>query len=110
MGEFDSAYYYYKIFLDIREENNLDIYRHEHGKIGAVFDKLGMKEQADEFYQDYFEFIKTDQTIYQDLNYYAYYAYRGETEKALEYLRRFSQKKIINFGSFYSMKIRKQML
>ena len=97
MGEFDSAYYYYKIFLDIREENNLDIYRHEHGKIGAVFDKLGMKEKADEFYQDYFEFIKTDQTIYQDLNYYAYYAYRGETEKALEYLRRFSQKENYQF-------------
>lgn len=92
MSDYDSAYYYYKIFLDARETNGLDIYRYENGKIGVVFDKLGMKQKADELYEDYFEYIKTDQSIYQDLNYYAYYAYKGENEKALEHLRLFSEK------------------
>ena len=43
------------------------------------------------YFQEYLEFAENDPSIYRDLSLAAYYAYMGNTERALSYMELFSQ-------------------
>lgn len=91
MEDYDSAYHYYRIFVDMRKGANLSIYTYENDKIADVFEKAGKEEEANELYKDYLDYVATDQSSYKEILYVAYYAKTGETDKALEHLREFAK-------------------
>lgn len=91
MRDYETAYQYYSILLDEREALKLDIFRYENLKIGIVYEELGRKEEAEKLYKDYYDFAINDESFYKDIFMYAYHAHFGNTEKALEYLRSFSE-------------------
>lgn len=91
MEDYDSAYHYYRMFVDMREAANFSIYTYENDKIAAVFEIAGKEEEAKGLYEDYLEYVATDQSVYRDALYLAYYAKTGETDKALEHLREFAK-------------------
>jgi len=90
-GEYDSAYTYYKNFTDIRNALNMDIYRSEDAKIAVVLSKIGLSEESKIYLSKFKEYADYDKSIYKDLSLAAYYSYKGDTEKAIEHLRLFSQ-------------------
>lgn len=97
LKEYDSAYRYYQRFNYLRELYKLDIYRHENLNIGIVYEKAGDIKKAKEFIDNYHQYVKTDQTAYKDLGLTAYYDYTGDTDKAIEHLRRFVKEDNIQY-------------
>ena len=89
--DYESAYYYYKKFMDIRKAYDLDVYHVEDAKIAVVMAETGRKEEADELMDGFKELAENDQTIYKNINLAIYYSYSGEKEKAIEHLKLFSQ-------------------
>jgi tetratricopeptide (TPR) repeat protein len=97
LKEYDSAYRYYKRFNYLRELYKLDIFRHENLNVGIVYELVGETKKGKEFIENYRQYIETDQTAYKDLGLTAYYDYIGNTDKAIEHLRRFSKEDNINY-------------
>lgn len=91
MRDYEGAYQYYKPFIQLREAQQLDIYRHENLRIGIVLDKMGLKEKAKEFIEDFRQYAEADQSIYKNLSISEYYSYKGDIEKSLEYARLFTR-------------------
>ncbi len=90
-GDYKNAYKYYKRFVDIKQAQQLDIFKNENLRIGIVLDKLGMKEKSEEFIKSFKEFADHDQSIYKYVNLMGYYAWLGENKKALECMKLFSK-------------------
>lgn len=97
LKEYDTAYRYYQRFNYLRELYKLDIYRYENLNIGIVYEKVGDIKKAKEFIDDYHQYLETDQTAYRDLGLTAYYDYTGDTDKAIEHLRRFAKEDNIQY-------------
>lgn len=91
LRDYKSAYGYYKKFDDIRNAYKLNIYPGEDAKIGYVFHHMGFHEEGDRLFADYLDFAEKDQSIYKNLSFSMYYAWKGDTEKALDYMELFSQ-------------------
>ncbi len=91
LRDFESSYYYYQKFLEIKETHNLDVYHAENAKIAYVMSKLGMENESEELMTKYQSYVDLDHSIYKDLSLSAYYSYRGEVQKSLEHLRLFSE-------------------
>jgi TolB-like protein/class 3 adenylate cyclase/Tfp pilus assembly protein PilF len=91
LREYDSAYQYYRRFAELREAWNLDLYRSENAKIAVVFSKMRQSKESEKYFIEYLNDAKNDQSIYKDLSLTAYYSYKGDTNKALEHFRLFSQ-------------------
>jgi len=91
MRDFEKAYAYYKAFLDAREAYKLDLFRHEHDKIGVVFAKLGMKEESEKYLDDFTENGTYSATVDRYLNLAMIYSFRGGTVKALEQLELYAK-------------------
>ena len=92
MRDYEEAYYYYSIFLDMREQMKLDIYRYEHGKIAVVLEAMGKNKEAEALNKDFLDYMQQDQSIYKELSLAVYYAHQGDIQKALKQLRLFSEK------------------
>ena len=90
-GDYKSAYTYYDEFTRIRESKKLNIFPSEDAKIAVVFEKMGMKQRADKYFKRYLNYAENDHSIYRDLSLGMYYAYKGDTEKALEHIKLFSK-------------------
>lgn len=90
MRDYECAYRYYSMFMEIRDAYNLNIYRGENGKIAIVLDKMGYKEKSQEYFNDYLDYATNDKSIYKQLSLAAYYSSHQNTEKAMEHLRLFS--------------------
>lgn len=88
--DYDSAFYYYKKFVEAREINDLDIYPQEDIKIAYVYKKMGLDAQAAAFFNAYAEYCETDQSIYKSASTAVRYAYEGKIDKAIEQLKVFS--------------------
>jgi tetratricopeptide (TPR) repeat protein len=88
--DYDSAFYYFEKFVAARDKGGLDIYPQEDVKIARVYEKMGLKEQAANFFDNYVEYCEKDQSIYKSASMAVMYAYKGEYEKAVEQLRIFS--------------------
>ncbi|MCB0466423.1 MAG: helix-turn-helix domain-containing protein [Aequorivita sp.] len=90
--KYDSAYYYYKKFVKIKEENDLDIYPQEYLKIGIVYDEMGLEEQAAKYYDAFSNYCENDQSIYQPVSLASKYAHEGKYNLAIEQLKLFASK------------------
>ncbi len=91
MRDYESAYVYYKRFIEIKEALNLDIYRGEDAKIAVVLSRMGLAEESEKYLLNFKEYAENDKSIYKDLSLAAYYSYKGDTEKAIERMKLFSQ-------------------
>jgi tetratricopeptide (TPR) repeat protein len=89
--DYKGAYTYYDEFTRIRESKKLNIFPSEDAKIAVVFEKMGMKQRADNYFKRYLNYAENDHSIYKDLSLGMYYAYKGDTEKALEHITLFSE-------------------
>ena len=89
--DFETAYHYYQILLQEREERGLDVYRYENLKIGIVYEKMGKVETAQALIDDYYDFAVNDQSFYKDVFMYAYYAYKGDEQMAIKHLKLFTE-------------------
>lgn len=91
MRDYESAYNYYKKFIEIKEAQNLDIYRGENAKIGVVLSKMGLTEESEKYFIDYLDYAENDKSIYKHLSLAVFYSYKGDTENAIEQMELFSQ-------------------
>lgn len=89
--DYEGAYRYYKKFIALRQALKLDIYRHESMKIAYVLDKMGKKEESEEYLRIFKQYADNDRTIYKNLNLAGYYAYLGDTQKSLEHMKLFTK-------------------
>lgn len=97
MEDYDQAWIYYKKLLDAREKQNLSLFLHENIKIAWVCQQLGFYELEAEMVEEYHQFADADQSIYQPLLQFGYYAYHKDSTKALDYLEAFSQAEDYHF-------------
>ncbi|TDS16656.1 TolB-like protein [Maribacter caenipelagi] len=88
---YDSAYFYFKKFVETREAKGLDIYLQENVKIALVYKKMGLDTKAEKLFNDFSEYCKNDQSIYRSVNLVWKYAYEGKINEAIEQLRIFSE-------------------
>ena len=91
MRDYESAYNYYKNFIEIKEAQNLDIYRGENAKIGVVLSKMGLTEESEKYFNDYKDYAENDKSIYKHLSLAVFYSYKGDKQKAIEHMKLFSQ-------------------
>ncbi len=89
---YDCSYYYYSKYLAVKEAYNLDIYKGENAKIAVMLSKVGQDEKSSKYLDDYFKYAENDESIYKNLSLAVYYSYKGDTDKAIDYLRQFSKK------------------
>lgn len=90
--DYDSAFYYYDKFQKIRKKNGLNMYPQENLKIGLVFDKMGLHQQASEFYKAYDDYCKNDQSIYKPASLATKYIHEGKLDLAIEQYQLFATK------------------
>ncbi|WP_405564798.1 helix-turn-helix domain-containing protein [Polaribacter sp. Asnod6-C07] len=89
---YDSAFYYYDKFQKIRKKNGLNMYPQENLKIGLVFDKMGLHQQALEFYKTYDDYCKNDLSIYKSASLATKYIHEGKNDLAIEQFKLFATK------------------
>lgn len=90
MRRYDSAYYYYNRFLRLRESRHLDIYKHESIHMAIVLSKTGHLKEAEELVEVYRQFAENDRSVYKNLAFTGYYAYKGDKRRALDHMKRFT--------------------
>jgi len=88
--KYDSAFYYYKIFVNDRERFALNIFPQEDIKIALTYKKKGFHKKAEQLYAAYVEYCEKDQSIYKSASMAVKYAYEGKYDKAIEQLKIFS--------------------
>jgi tetratricopeptide (TPR) repeat protein len=91
MRNYDSAYYYYDKFIRIREAYNLDIYQGEDIKMAWVLSQMGQIDRSEKMVKIYKDNAEKNQSIYKPLSLAMYYAYKNETQKAIDQLNIFAQ-------------------
>lgn len=91
LGNYESSYWYYDKFNKGRKAFNLDIFRSSDLTIGIVYNKVGRKEEGDEYIRQYLEFSNNDKTMYKNLHLAMYYAWIDDREKFIEHLTLFSK-------------------
>lgn len=88
--EYNQAFHYYQKFVKAREKYGLDIYPQEDVKIARVYQKMGLDEQAAQFFKAYAGYCEKDQSIYKSASMAVKYAYEGKNDKAIEQLKVFA--------------------
>ncbi|MDE3741041.1 helix-turn-helix domain-containing protein [Maribacter sp. D37] len=88
--DFENAFKYYERFVAIRKKQNLSIYPHEDGKIGMVYEKMGLDEQASELFKAYADYCERDESIYKNASMALKYAYEGKIDQGMEQLKIFA--------------------
>jgi tetratricopeptide (TPR) repeat protein len=91
MKDYKGAHHYYKHFINLREKRELDIFKHENLKVAFVLSKIGDHENAEKFAESYRQYAERDGSIYRNLQLAAYYAYRNDANKAIEYMKLFTK-------------------
>ncbi|MBT1685983.1 helix-turn-helix domain-containing protein [Dawidia soli] len=93
MRNYAESYKYYKRYLAIVEEKELDIFKHENLKIGIVLQKMGQPEKGQRYIDAFERYVKTDSSIYRHANLAGYYSYLGDAPKAIEHMKLFAREK-----------------
>ena len=88
--DYDSAFFYFKKFIKEKEKSGLYNHPHEDIKIGIVYKKMGLDEQAAGFIRAYADYCETDQSIYKSMSLAKKYVYAGKNQKAIEQLKVFA--------------------
>jgi TolB-like protein/AraC-like DNA-binding protein len=92
LGNYDSAFFYYKEFVEARKMLKMDLFHVEDMRISEVFAKKGHKAEAEELMQSYKKYCDETNTIYKDVCLSMYYMHLGNSDKAVEHMRLFAQK------------------
>lgn len=90
--DYDTAFLYYKKFVETRKKRGMDIYPQEDIKIGFVYEKMGLNEQAAEFIASYAAYCENDESIYKSVSFAALYSIEKKLDDAIEQLNIFSAK------------------
>jgi len=90
MRDFESAFKWYKPFVEIRKAYNLNMYNGENGKIAIVYAKMGLTEESEEILEDFKLYAENSVSIYKNLSLAAYYSWNSDTSNALKHLKLFS--------------------
>ncbi len=88
--DYESAFSYYEKFVEAKKKFNLDIYPQEDIKIGLVYEKMGYKEQAADFFKGYSEYLERDESIYKSASVAMMYVHEGKYDQAIEQLKLFA--------------------
>ena len=88
--DYDSAFFYFEKFIKAKEKYGLDTYPNEDIKIGMVYEKMGLDEQAADFFRTYADYCKTDQSIYKSYSMATKYVQEGKNDQAIEQLKAFA--------------------
>ena len=88
--DYEGAFFYFEKFVKAREKYKLDIYPNEDIKIGLVYEKMGLNEQAADFFSAYAKFCETDQSIYKSASMVTKFVKEGKHDQAIEQLDIFS--------------------
>jgi TolB-like protein/Tfp pilus assembly protein PilF len=88
--DYETAFIYYKKFTEARKNLNLNIYPHEDGRIGLVYEKMGLHEQAAEFFKSYAGYCEKDESIYKSASMALKYAHEGKVDQGIEQLKIFA--------------------
>ncbi|MCP3929161.1 MAG: helix-turn-helix domain-containing protein [Bacteroidetes bacterium] len=91
MRDYESAYQYYKKIIEIREFQNLDVYVHENDKIGFVLSKMEREAKSSDYLNDFRDYSETSKAFDKHVNLAMFYSYQGDTKKAIEHLKLFSE-------------------
>ena len=105
LRDYENSYTYFKKFTEIREAQNLDIFRHMNAEIGFVFEKMGLLQEAKNHFNDYKIQAEGNASIYKDLELSMYYSYKGEIKKAIHHLELFSQQSDYHYWTVLFVKI-----
>jgi TolB-like protein/AraC-like DNA-binding protein/Tfp pilus assembly protein PilF len=105
MRDYKSAYRYYKKFIAIKKARNWDIYPAENAKIGVVLAKVGLNEKSEKYFEDYRTYAENDKSVYKHLSLAVYYSYYGNTKKAIEQLKLFSEQDYYHYWTILFLKI-----
>ncbi len=103
--DYERSWVYYKKFLEMKEAYNMDIYRGEDIKIAVVCSELGLTEEARELFDKYSTYLENDRSIYKHLGLSVYNAYRGNSDVAIEELKKFSREENYHYWTFLFLKI-----
>jgi TolB-like protein/AraC-like DNA-binding protein len=90
LQNYDSAFFYYKQFVTERKMLKMDLFHVEDMRIADVFERKGLKAEAEELKQSYKKYCDETRTIYKDVCLAMYYAHEGDMSKAVEYMQRFA--------------------
>lgn len=92
LRDYENSYTYYRKFIDITEAQNMTIYQHDYIEIAIVLSEMGYQNESDKYLKMFKIYAENDKSIYSDISMAFYYTHVGDTEKALEYYRLFSEK------------------
>jgi hypothetical protein len=102
--DYGNAYKYYQQFLTLREQQKMDIFKHEDLNIAYVFAKMGDHKGAARLAQGYKTYAENDKSIYKHLHLAFCYAYEGRDKEAIEQLKLFSKEDNYQFWIlFYNL-------
>lgn len=91
LRDYENAYRYYKRFIELREQRQLDIFKHQDLNLAFVFSKMGDEKKAAELAEGYRDYAENHQSIYRHMNLAIYHCYTGDDKKAIEELKLFSE-------------------
>jgi len=103
--DYQNAYAYYDKFTSIKETQQLDIYPAEDAKIAVVFDKMGLKSKAEQYFNTYLDYAENDNSLYKDLSLAVYYAYKDNPEKAIDHMKLFAGQDNYTYWTLLFLKI-----
>ncbi len=103
--DYERSWVYYKKFLEMKEAYDMDIYRGEDIKIAVVCSELGLTDEAQVLFEKNSVFLENDNSIYKHLGLSVYNAYLGNTEIAIDELKRFSLEENYHYWTFLFLKI-----
>ncbi len=88
--DYDNAFFYYEKFVKAKERYGLDIFPQEDLKIGKVYEKMGLNEEASDYFNAYAAYCEKDQSIYKSMSLAMMYANAGKNDQAIEQLKVFA--------------------
>ena len=97
LGEYQNAEQYYLEWRKVEENLDLDLERLRDHEIGYVYYQLGRTEEAEKIFAEQIKRMESeldnDNITTTEIYLARIYAFTGERDKALDYLKRFSENK-----------------
>ncbi|HDZ14710.1 hypothetical protein LCGC14_1055010, partial [marine sediment metagenome] len=84
--DYDNAFFYFEKFVQAKEKGGLNSYPHEDIKIGVVYEKMGLDEEAADYFKAYEDYCEINQSIYKSASMAVKYAHEGKYNQAIEQL------------------------
>jgi TolB-like protein/AraC-like DNA-binding protein len=98
MRDYDEAFKYYKWFAKSRDRMHVNLYQFEDLRLAIVYEKMGLKQEAEKFVASFKAYVDNDLTVYKNLHLTYYWCYVGDKRKALDHLKLFASEKTITYA------------